>query len=171
MLSCVWLFVTPWTAARQASLSFIASWNLLKLVSIESMKPPNHLILCHAFLLLPSFFPSIRLFSSGCYGPISQLYRGSPEPLQYPPCWPLGVCLTCPNPPSTVPRLTHVWSYHPLSHLCVFLTVTVDSRKEHLGSIMGGRLTFFIIYLFIVLDCLSNGGCLSLKLSNYKQKY
>lgn len=41
----------------------------------------------------------------------------------------------------------------------MFLTVTVVSRKEHLGSIMGGRLTFFIIYLFIVLDCLSNSGC------------
>ena len=63
-LSRVWLFVTPWTAARQASLSFTTSLNLLKLVSIESMMPSNHLILCHPLLLLPSIFPSIRVFSS-----------------------------------------------------------------------------------------------------------
>ena len=60
----VWLFATPWTAARQASLSFTISWSLLKLVSIELMMPSNHLTLCCQPLLLPSFFPSIRLFSS-----------------------------------------------------------------------------------------------------------
>ena len=63
-LSGVQLFVTPWTAARQASLSFTISLSLLKLVSIESVMPPNHLILCHPLLLLPSIFPSIRVFSS-----------------------------------------------------------------------------------------------------------
>ena len=57
-------FATPWTAALQASLSFTISWNLLKLMSIESVMPPNNLILCHPFLLLPSVFPSIRLFSN-----------------------------------------------------------------------------------------------------------
>ena len=56
--------VTPWTAARQASLSFTISWSLLKLMSIESMMPSNHLIFCPALLLLPSIFPSIRVFSS-----------------------------------------------------------------------------------------------------------
>ena len=64
MLSCVWLFVTPWTAACQASLSFTISQSLLKLMPIESMMPSNHLILCHLLLLLPSLFPSIRVFSS-----------------------------------------------------------------------------------------------------------
>ena len=64
LLSCVQLFVTPWTAARQASLSFTVSQHLLKLMSIESMMPPNHLILCHSLLLLPSIFPSIRVFSN-----------------------------------------------------------------------------------------------------------
>ena len=63
-LSRVWLFETPWTAARQASLSFALSQSLLKLVSIESVMPPNHLILCHLLLLLPSIFPSIRGFSN-----------------------------------------------------------------------------------------------------------
>ena len=59
-----WLFVTPWTAACQASLSFIISQNLLKLMSIELVVPSNHLILCCPLLLLPSIFPSIRVFSN-----------------------------------------------------------------------------------------------------------
>ena len=64
LLGHVWLFLTPWTAARQASLSFTVSRSLLKLMSIESVMPSNHLILCHPLLLLPSIFPSIRVFSS-----------------------------------------------------------------------------------------------------------
>ena len=55
---------TPWTAACQSSLSFTISWSLLKLMSIESVMPSNHLILCRPLLLLPSIFPSIRVFSS-----------------------------------------------------------------------------------------------------------
>ena len=61
-LSCVRLFATPWTAACQTSLSITGSWSLLKLMSIESVMPSNHLILCRP-LLLPSVFPSIRVFS------------------------------------------------------------------------------------------------------------
>ena len=63
LLSCVQLFAIPWTAAPQASLSFTISQSLLKLMSIESMMPSNHLILCHP-LLLSSVFPSIRVFSN-----------------------------------------------------------------------------------------------------------
>ena len=59
-----WLFVTSRTAARQASLSFTTFWSLLKLMSTESVMPSNHLFLCHPLLLLPSIFPSIRVFSS-----------------------------------------------------------------------------------------------------------
>ena len=55
---------TPWTAARQASLSISNSWSLLKLMSIESVMPSNHLIFCHPLLLPPSIFPSIRVFSN-----------------------------------------------------------------------------------------------------------
>ena len=62
-LSHVRLFVIPWTAAHQASLSFTISQSLLKLMSIESVMPSSHLILCHPFLLLPSIFPRIRVFS------------------------------------------------------------------------------------------------------------
>ena len=63
-LSCVRLFVTPWTAACQASLSITNSWSLPKSMSIEWMMPSNHLILCRPPLLLPSIFPSIRVFSN-----------------------------------------------------------------------------------------------------------
>ena len=63
-LSCVRLFLTPWTAARQASLSITISQSLLKLMSIELVMPSNHLILCRPLLLLPSIFPSIRVFSN-----------------------------------------------------------------------------------------------------------
>ena len=63
-LSHVQLFATPWTTARQASLSITNSPSLLKLMSIESMMPSNHLILCHPLLLLPSIFPIIRVFSN-----------------------------------------------------------------------------------------------------------
>ena len=64
LLSRVQLFVTPWTAAHQASLSITNSWNLLKLMSIESVIPSNHLILCPPLPLLLSLFPSIRVFSN-----------------------------------------------------------------------------------------------------------
>ena len=67
-LSCVQLFVTPWIAARQASLSITNSWSSLRLMSIESMMPSSHLILCCPLLLLPPFPPSIRVF------PMSQLF-------------------------------------------------------------------------------------------------
>ena len=62
-LSHVWLFATPWTAARQAALSFTISWNLLKVISVESVRLSNHLLFC-LLLLLSSIFPSIRVFSS-----------------------------------------------------------------------------------------------------------
>jgi len=63
-LSCVQLLATPRTGARQASLSFTIFPSLLKLMSIELMTPSSHLILCHPLLLLPSIFPSIRVFSN-----------------------------------------------------------------------------------------------------------
>ena len=63
-LSHVQLFATPWTTACQASLSITSSQSLPKLMSIESVMPSNHLILCRPFLLLPSIFPSIRVFSN-----------------------------------------------------------------------------------------------------------
>ena len=64
LLSHVWLFANPWTAACQASLSITNSQNLSRLMSIELVMPPNHFILCRPLLLLPSIFPSIRVFSN-----------------------------------------------------------------------------------------------------------
>ena len=64
LLSHVWFFVTPWTAAHQPSLSITNSRSWLKLTSIELVMPPNHLILCHPLLLLPSIFSSSRVFSN-----------------------------------------------------------------------------------------------------------
>ena len=64
LLSCVQLFVTPWTAACQASLSITNTQSLFKHISIESVMPSNHLILCHPLLLLPLIFPTIRVFSN-----------------------------------------------------------------------------------------------------------
>ena len=89
------LFVTPWTAAHQASLSFATSCSLLKLMSIESVMPSNHLLLCHPPLLLPSIFPSIRVFSSelavasGGKG-IGDSASTSVLPMNIQGCFPLG---------------------------------------------------------------------------------
>ena len=69
-LSHIWLFVTPWTAAHQASLSFTISWSLLKLMCTESVMPSNHLIHCHPLLLLLSIFPSIRVFPTSWFFPL-----------------------------------------------------------------------------------------------------
>ena len=76
LLGCVQLFATPWTAARQAPLSITISQSLLKLMSFELVMPSNHLILCHPLLLLPSIFPSIRVYSDE-----SVLH------IRWPKCW------------------------------------------------------------------------------------
>ena len=73
-LSRVRLFATPWTTARQASLSITNCQSSLKLMSIESVMPPNHLILCHPLLLPPSIFPSIRVFSNQSFQ-VSSLHQ------------------------------------------------------------------------------------------------
>ena len=75
--------MTPWTAAHQASLTFTISWSLLKLMSTESMMASNHLILCCPLLLLPSIFPSIRIFSS-----VWALY------IRWPKCWSFGFSIS-----------------------------------------------------------------------------
>ena len=95
-LSHVRLFATPWTAARQASLSITISQSLLRLLSIESVMPSNHLILCRPLLLLPSIFPSIRVFSNELVPHIRwPKYIGvsasaSVLPMNIQDCFPLG---------------------------------------------------------------------------------
>ena len=94
-LSHVQLFATPWTAARQASLSFTMSRSLLKLISVELVMPSNHLNLCHPLLLLPSIFPSIRVFSSESAlhirWPKYWSFSFSISPLNNQGCFPLGL--------------------------------------------------------------------------------
>ena len=92
-LSHVRLFVTSWTAAHQASLSITNCQSLLKLMSIESVMPSNHLILCRPLLLLPSIFPSIRVFSNESILHIRwpKYWRFSISPSnEYPEVFPLG---------------------------------------------------------------------------------
>ena len=85
-LSRVWLFATPWTASCQASRSITNSRSLLKLMSIESVMPTNHLILCHPLLLPPSIFPSNRVFSNE-----SVLY------IRWPKYWSFSFSISPPN--------------------------------------------------------------------------
>ena len=82
LFSRVQLFATPWTAAHQASLSFTISQSLLKFMSIESMMPSNHLILCHPFSSCPQFFPASRSF------PVSPFF------IRWPKYWSFGFSLS-----------------------------------------------------------------------------
>ena len=84
-LSCVLLFATPWTAARQASPSITNSWSLLKLISSEFVMPSNHHILCRPLLFLPSIFPSIRVYS-----------KESVLLIRWPKCWSFSFSI-CPS--------------------------------------------------------------------------
>ena len=83
LLSCIWPFVTLWTAAYQPSLSFTISQSLFKLMPIESVVPSKHLIFCHSLLLLPSIFPNIRVFSNE-----------STLPIQWPKYWSFSISLS-----------------------------------------------------------------------------
>ena len=85
LLSCVWLFLTPWTATHQVSLSITNSWSLLKLTSIKSLTPSNHLILHQLLLLLPLIFPRIKVFSNE-----SVLF------IRWPKCWNFSFSI-CPS--------------------------------------------------------------------------
>ena len=96
LLSCVWLFASPWTVARQAFLFFTICRRLLQLMSIESAMPSNHLILCRPLLLLPSIFPSIRVFSNESVLHISGQSTGASASASVPPTniqgwFPLGL--------------------------------------------------------------------------------
>ena len=113
LLSCIQLFATPWTAAPQASLSITNSWNLLQLMSIESVIPSNHLILCHPLLLSPSIFPSTRVFSNE-----SALH------IRWPECWSFSFNISPSNEHPGLISFRMDW----LDHLAVQGTLRVFSN-------------------------------------------
>ena len=98
------LTATPWTTARQASLSFTISWSALKFMSIELVMPSNHLILYHSLLLLPSIFPSIRVFSSE-----SALH------IRWPNCWSFSFSISPSSEYSGLISFRIDW-FDPLAH-------------------------------------------------------
>ena len=114
-LSRVQLFATPWTAARQASLSLTNSWSLPKLMPIELVMPSNHLILCHPLLLPPSIFPSIRVFSNE-----------SALRMRWPKYWSFSI-----NPSSS-----------QLTVFVVEMNGRKDGSREEWENCMGGRAGF-----------------------------
>ena len=123
------LFVTPWTAARQASLSITNSRSLLKHVSIESVMPSNHLILCHP-LLLPSNFPSIRVFS-----------KESALHIRWPKCWSFSFSISPSNEYSGL--ISFRMDYFGL----LAVQGTLKSLLQHHSSKASRRSVFFIVRL------------------------
>ena len=126
-LSSVWLFATPWTAACQASLSITNSWSSLKLMSIESVMPSSHLILCHPLLFLPSIFPSIRVFSNK-----SVLH------IRWPKNWSFSFSISPSNDNSEMISFRIGW----LDLLAVQGTLKESSPTPHLKSINSSLLSF-----------------------------
>ena len=116
-LSHVWLFATPWTAARKASLSITNSWSSPKLLSIELAIPSNHLILCHPLHFLPSIFPSIRVFSNE-----------SALPIRWPKYWSFSFNISLSNEHSGLISFRMDW----LDLLAV--QGTLKSLLQHNGS-------------------------------------
>ena len=154
-LSRVWLFTRPWTAARQTSLSCTISWSLLKLMSIESVMPFNHLNLCHSLLLLHSIFHSIRVFSSE-----SVLIR-------WPKYWSSSISLSSENLGLTgmIPLLckglsrvfsnTTVWKHHFFSAQPFFIVQVSHLYMTNGKTIASTRWTFVGKVMSLLLNMLS----------------
>ena len=130
-LSRVQLFVIPWIAAHQASLSITNSWNLLKLMSIKSVMPSNHLSLCHSLLLLPSIFPSIRVFS-----------KESVLHIRWPKYWSFSFSISPSNEYSGLISFRMDW----LDLLAVQGTLESSPKPQFKASILWCS-TFFIVQL------------------------
>ena len=128
-LNRVWLFVTPWTATHQASLSFTISQSLFKLISFESVMPSNHLILCHPLLLLPSIFPSIRVFFSESAKTLGKLLELQLQHQSYLPYLSFYLPILSTHLPIYLPTYLHtffVYQYHYFS-----LDSSTDSMTLH----------------------------------------
>ena len=134
LLSPVWLFVTPWTAAHQASLSITNSWSLLKFMSIELVMPSNHLILCCPLLLPPSIFPSIRVFSNE-----------SALRMRWPKYWSFSFSISPSNAYSGLISFRMDW----LDHLAVQGTLKSLLQHHSLKASILWCSVFFIVHLSI----------------------
>ena len=132
LLSCVLLLATPWTTACQASLSITNSQSLLKLMSIESLMPSNHLILCHPLLLPPSIFPSIRVFS-----------KKSDLHIRWPKYWSFGFTIRPSNEYSGLISFRMGW----LDLLAVQGTLKSLFKHHSLKASILQCLAFFIVQL------------------------
>ena len=131
-LSSVQLFATPWTEACQDSLSISNSWSLLKLMSIESVMPSNHLILCHPLLLMPSTFPSIRVFSNE-----SVLH------IRWPKYWSFSFTISSSNEYSGLISFRMNW----LNVLAVHWTLKSFLQQHSSKASIVWHLAFFIVQL------------------------
>ena len=129
-LSLLWLFATPWTAAHQASLSITNFRSLLKLMSIELVMPSNSLILCHPLLLLPSIFPSIKVFSN------ESVLR-----IRWPKCWSFSFSISPCNEYSGLISFRMNW-FDLLA-----IQGTLESSTPQFKSISSLELSFFIVQL------------------------
>ena len=131
-LSCVWLFTTPRAAAHQESLSFTIPHSMLKLMTIDLMMPSNHLILCHPFLLLPSIFPSSRVFSNE-----TAFY------IKWPKHWNFYFSIT--------PSNEHIQGWFPLGLTgWICLLVSMFSHKNSSANLIKGSIShdsFFLLLL------------------------
>ena len=148
LLGCVQLFVTPWTAAHKASLSITNSWSLLKLISIESVMPSNHLILCHPLLLLPSIFPSIRVFSKGSVLCITWLK-----------CWSSSFSISASNEYSEgIPSgFIGLISWQSKRHSRVFSNTAVQSVNSFIDGVVNKAEVDFFSGIFLLF--LQSNGC------------
>ena len=131
-MSHVWLFVTPWTAVCQASLSITNSQSLLKFMSIELMMPSNHLILCHPLLLLPSILPSIRVFSNE-----------SVLCIRWPKCWNFSFSISPSNEYSRLVSFRTDW----LDLLAVHGTLKSLLQHHSSKALILQHSAFFIVQL------------------------
>ena len=152
-LSHVQLFATPWNAAHQASLSFTISRSLLKLMSIESLMPTNHLILCCPLLLLPSIFPSIRILSN-----VSGLH------IRWPKYGSLGFIINPSNEYSTLISFRIDWFY--------FLAVqgTLKSLFEHHISKASVLQCSALFKVQLSYPCITTGKTIALTRQNFVSK-
>ena len=128
LLNLVQLFAPPWTTAVQASLFFTVSQSLLKLMSIESVIPSSHPILCHHLLLLPSVFPSIMVFSNGCSHQVAKVH------IRWPKYWSFSFSISPSSECSELISFRIDWFYLLAIHQTIKRIVIVVQLLSHFAT-------------------------------------